>query len=47
MVLVVLAQRALAVEPTQRARILAGDSAELERWLTRAFTCTSVRELFE
>lgn len=45
--LLVLAQRGLAVEPSHRARILDGDLAQLERWLQRAVTCSSVAELFD
>jgi len=45
-ILLVLAQRGLAIEVDQRARILAGDRARLELWLERAVTCASAAELF-
>ena len=46
-ILLVLAQRGLGLEEAQHTRINAGDVAELEHWLRRAVTCTTVGELFE
>jgi hypothetical protein len=48
MLLAILHARGLAVGPAERARIVAErDPARLERWVVRAGTCASVRELLD